>query len=415
MVSRPTIFSEVVFRRGLKPEDAATDGLAFLLSANREVARVFQQYVERITGLRLPPLVLFEAQVSQQGMERPDIVASTGEGSQLLFIENKFWAGLTENQPVQYLKDLIRHSGVLDAAVLVFVCPERSSAMYWDELNRRVKEDRELALMNACGGAPSGASTLVRRFGERLALAVIPWRRLLELLSQAAADAGDRGIVEDVVQLRSLVERVDEEQAFLPLRSEELGAEFGKRWRQYEQLQWQLNTKLAGEPYRMGRYQNSLKLDLGGSGKWQASWIGINLDLWGRYGMTPFWLVVGRWLPHYALVRRTLHTWLADSPPRAFECKLGGQDYLCVPLVPPLGVGKDNVPRDLAAQVAAVRDAIATAGEQATEAVQYDRPPAGLSGEALEDTTSGTQALPEGQSDQTEARATPDDDPTNMR
>jgi hypothetical protein len=35
MVSRPTIFSEVVFRRQLKPEDAATDGLAFLLSANR--------------------------------------------------------------------------------------------------------------------------------------------------------------------------------------------------------------------------------------------------------------------------------------------------------------------------------------------------------------------------------------------
>jgi len=278
MFSRPTIFSEVVFRRQLKPEDAATDGLAFLLSANREAALAFQQYVERITELRLPPLVLFEAQVVQEGMARPDIVASTSDGRQLLFIENKFWAGLTENQPVQYLKDLIRHSGALDAAALVFVCPERSSPMYWDELQRRLKEDRELSLMDAGGGAPSGESTHVRRFGERLALVLIPWPRLLELLSQAA-DAGDRGIVEDVAQLRSLVERMDDEQAFLPLRSEELGAEFGRRWRMYENLQWQLNTKLGGEPYRMGRYQNSLKLDLGGPGKWEASWVGINLDL----------------------------------------------------------------------------------------------------------------------------------------
>jgi hypothetical protein len=379
------------------------------------VALAFQQYVERITDICLPPLVLFESQVVQEGMERPDIVASTGDGRQLLFIENKFWAGLTENQPVQYLKDLIRHSGALDAAVLVFVCPERSSVMYWDELHRRLKGNGELSLMDAGGGVPSGESTHVRRFGERLALVLIPWPRLLELLSQAAADAGDRGIVDDVAQLRSLVERVDEEQAFLPLRSEELGAELGRRWRMYENLPWQLNTKLASEPYRMGRYPNSLKLDLGGPRKWQATWVGVKLELWGRYGMTPFWLVVGRWLPHYGLVRRALHTWLADSPPRAFECKLNGWDHLCVPLVPPLGVGKDNILGDLAAQVAAVRDAIAATEEQATEAMQNDRPPAVPSGEAPEDTISGTDAVPECQPEQTEARGTPDNDPTDTR
>ncbi len=181
----------------------------------------------------------------------------------------------------------------------------------------------------------------------------------------------------------------------------------------YNELQWQLITKLVGEPYRMGRYQNSTKLDLGGSGKWQAQ-VEVNLEFWSRFGMTPFWLYVGRGLPHYELVKRALHTWLADSPPRALECKVGKWDYLCVPLVPPLGVGKDNVLRSLAAQVAAVRDSIAATGEQATEATEHDRPTAGLSGETLEETTSGTDALLELQPEQTEPTGTADD-PTHTR
>jgi hypothetical protein len=174
VVSRPTIFSDVVFRRGLKPEDAATGGLAFVLSANREVASAFKQYVERIASIQLPPLVMFEAQVAQQGMERPDIVASTENNRQLLFIENKFWSGLTENQPVQYLKDLMRHRGAADAAVLIFVCPERSTSMYWDELHRRLKNDPDLGFTGALPEVNSGASPLVHRLDDRLALVVVP-------------------------------------------------------------------------------------------------------------------------------------------------------------------------------------------------------------------------------------------------
>ena len=391
MASRPTIFSDVVFRRGLKPEDAATGGLAFVLSANRAVASAFKQYVERIAGIQLPPLVMFEAQVAQQGMERPDIVASTDNGRQLLFIENKFWSGLTENQPVPYLKALIRHRGAADAAALVFVCPERSTAMYWDELHRRLMNDRELGLMGAAPEVDSGASPLVRRLDDRLALVVVPWFRLLELLSRAAGDVGDKGLLEDVAQLRGLVERVDEEQAFLPFRSEELGAEFGIRWRLYTTIPGLVRGKLVREPYGMGYRQNSSMVGLGGSRKWEA-WIDTHLDLWGRYGMTPFWLMVWRSLPYYEFTKRVLHTWLTDSPPRAFECKLYNQDHLCVPLVPPLGVGKDTVVEDLARQVAALRDAMERAEgvPQMAEATQQHQPPDALSETAPADSMSGT-------------------------
>ena len=230
------------------------------------------------------------------------------------------------------------------------------TGMYWDELHRRLKNDQELELMGATPEATSGASPLVRRLDGRLGLVVVPWFRLLELLSQAAADARDKGLVEDVAQLRGLVERVDEEQAFLPLRADELGAEFGRRWQSYVTVARLVRDKLVHEPYRMGYRHNSSMVGLGG--QWWTA-IDIYTDLWGRYGMTPFWLIVGRWQPHYEFTKRVLHTWLTDSPPRAFDCKLYNQDHLCVPLVPPLGVGKDNVVKELARQVAAVVEEMA--------------------------------------------------------
>lgn len=362
MMSRPTIFAEVVLRRCGRPEDAASDGLVFLLSASRLVRQAFQEYVQRVSGLTLPELVRFEAQIEQQLGGRPDIVAWTADGRQALFIENKFWAGLTENQPVAYLKSLMTHRGDNDAAALVFVCPDRAAAMYSNELRRRI-DDTDL-------GHPQVVETqpLVCRFGDRMALLITTWRRLLDTVAQAAADADDRQLVEDTTQLRGLIEQVDAEQAFLPLRSVELGAEFGRRWREFEQIQWQLVTVLTSQPYGMGYRQNSLTVGLGGPGKWEV-WIGRELELWARYGHTPFWLVVNRRQPHYGFVKGALHSWLATEPADALEVKLWSTDCLCIPLVPQLGVAKDRVLQDLAAQVVKVRQALLGAEESTAAAV----------------------------------------------
>ena len=197
-MSRPTIFSEIVLRRCGKPEDAASDGLVFLLSASRPVRQAFQKYVEWVSGLTLPELVRFEAQVQQQLGGRPDIIASTTDGRQLLFIENKFWAGLTENQPVEYLKELMRHRGDNDAAALVFVCPDRATAMYSDELRRRVDsadwDQRKVV----------NAHPLLCQLDDRLVLLATSWRNVLDKVFQAASDANDRQLMEDTTQLLGL-------------------------------------------------------------------------------------------------------------------------------------------------------------------------------------------------------------------
>ena len=51
-------------------------------------------------------------------------------GAERLFIENKFWAGLTENQPAGYL-DRLRAEG---GAVLLFVVPTKRLPILWPEL-----------------------------------------------------------------------------------------------------------------------------------------------------------------------------------------------------------------------------------------------------------------------------------------
>lgn len=349
MASRGTIFAEIVLRRIPKPEDAATDGLTFVLSATRAIARAFQEYLHLITGLTLPELVSFEAQVQQNLGGRPDIVASTADGRQLLFIENKFWAGLTENQPLNYLEDLKTHSGDKEASALVFVCPHRAFPIYSHEIRRRVEDRLSPEVVRE--------HPLVFKFGDRLALVVLTWQILLEVIGNAASEASDRQLVEDIAQLRGLVEQVDAKNAFLPLRSTELAAEFGKRWSQFNRIQWDLITVLTREPYSMGYYQNSNRVALGGGGKWDV-WVCLELDLWATYGRTPFWLIFQKWTPHYQSARLALHKWLSADPPNAMECKLWNSDCLCIPLVPRLGVCKDDVLRDLATQVAEVREAL---------------------------------------------------------
>jgi len=53
-----------------------------------------------------------------------------------LFVENKFWAGLTDNQPISYLKQLAKYT---QPTVLLVVVPEAREQTVWRELIRRLK------------------------------------------------------------------------------------------------------------------------------------------------------------------------------------------------------------------------------------------------------------------------------------
>ena len=75
-----------------------------------------------------------ETRATGEGGERPDLVGLDGRGTERLIIKAKFWAGLTENQPVAYLERLAE-----EPSALVFVGPESRRVSLWAELRERVE------------------------------------------------------------------------------------------------------------------------------------------------------------------------------------------------------------------------------------------------------------------------------------
>ena len=128
-------------------------------------------------------------------------------------------------------------------------------------------------------------------------LVLIGWVRLLERMG---AMAGDDGIKSDIRQLRGLAQEQDE-QAFLPIRPEELDPHFARRLVWYSLFvdrvvdtegvpqEW-LDIKgfaATSQRYGYGRYCR-----FSGVSESCGLWFGINHERWAKDGNTPLWLRV---------------------------------------------------------------------------------------------------------------------------
>jgi len=73
-------------------------------------------------------------QVGGEDAGRPDLVGINGAGKQVLLVEAKFWAGLTDKQPLVYL-DRLPPGGAL-----LVIAPAGRSTLLWAELRKRLLE-----------------------------------------------------------------------------------------------------------------------------------------------------------------------------------------------------------------------------------------------------------------------------------
>jgi hypothetical protein len=97
------LFGHLVSRFSTSPENLATEALAFIVNRSAPMREALRRLVGR-TGVELPSLARFCSQTGDQQGNIPDLVGLDAMGAERLFIENKFWAGLTENQPAGYLE-----------------------------------------------------------------------------------------------------------------------------------------------------------------------------------------------------------------------------------------------------------------------------------------------------------------------
>jgi hypothetical protein len=279
------LFGHLVSRFSTHPENLATEAMAFILNRSATMREELRRLLGR-TGIELAPLARFRSQAGDEQGNIPDLIGLDTMGAERLFIENKFWAGLTENQPAGYLGRLPAEGG----GVLVFVVPTRRFPIVWNELAH--------SAMTAGTHLPDpeqlAGDLLFTRIAPTTALAVTTWRAVLDSLETVARASGETSSAADIAQLKSLCDVMDTE-AFLPLRVEELtNLEVPQRLIGLANLIRDLSEQAVARGiadrrglvpthgwYTAGRY-----LKIGSFG----AWLGIDHEKWSRYGITPLWV-----------------------------------------------------------------------------------------------------------------------------
>lgn len=183
------------------PEPAATRALHYVLEAAPDVASAF---FERLAGGGFE-IGRIACEWRFDGVQ-PDLAVFDMRGEARLFIENKFEAWLTPNQPVEYLKRLPRNG----QSMLAFIVPEERAESLWAELKERCQgegyalaDESSTKHFRRMRVTKRGLLPLPTRWKWVL---LTSWRWVLDALQQAAAAEGHEAIARDIVQLRGLTE-----------------------------------------------------------------------------------------------------------------------------------------------------------------------------------------------------------------
>lgn len=331
------LFGELATKFGRSPEDLATEGLCCLLR-HSVAAEAFIGDLNEKTGVTLPSSMTFRTQEeAEDGDGQPDMRGIGGDGSTQLLVESKFWAGLTENQPNGYLRELIGTGGVL-----LFLVPHPRRPYIWPKIREEAASEFEVR------GRNSSESSFALRLGEEAALLLQSWRDTLNVMESAVrSEGGLRDLLEDVHQVQSLCDRYSGE-GFLPLRGDEVGQDVGKRIRQLQEItmdlrpriedRWGVNTGLS-----VSKKRHAFTATLHG---FDAT-IGILHVWWARKGQSPFWMRLDTQTPNQQ--DRVLQALKSET-----YAKRGGDarpNSVLVALPPKLGVERDEVIEDLVQQL----------------------------------------------------------------
>lgn len=331
-------------------ENLATEALCFILSQSAPARRAFVVLLSRILGRQLPDLT-FRTQAADPDGTIPDLAGVDGNGRAVVYVEAKFWAGLTKSQPVGYLRRLQREGGL----GLVMVAPANRRETLWPELVRLCQHpDVEMTVDTDTEGE---RSRLVGAFAAPFALT--SWTAVLAELLHATSTAGDTPASEDIRQLRGLCDTM-ETAGFLPLRSEELTGNAARRVEDYCGLADDITAVLVAEDIvSIKGARATASRDFYGrymSFKGHGGLIAYHSGWWARIYPTPLWLrIFGPDAAAMAGIRGALASWMASQPPRAFVAPDGA---VLIPLLLPTGSERHVVLGQLVDQVRTVSSAI---------------------------------------------------------
>ena len=356
-----TLLAHLSARFTRRTEDIAVEALGHIL-ASSEGARNGLHDVLRNGGLKDGDIGFVATQSTGKEGERPDLACHIG-GEERVLIEAKFWAPLTSNQPVTYLKRLMDNN---KPSALLFVAPEAGFVRLWTALQRRIEDAQdesitlgESSLEDGVRAAPTG--------GEHM-LMMTSWETLLKHMESRAKEAEDGAAQNDIQQLRGLAVREDWE-TLLPMRSEQLGPEFPRFVTHINQLVNDAIRKAREEnlidknkrsqkaPDENGYARNISLLPLqellpdANGKKWEQRF-GVNFTLWRDFGETPLWLTARRSWQNWDVLSKKLHAQQSkQSDPIHFVDK-----ECAIPIYLRMGVEYEAVLDDVVKQIKALSD-----------------------------------------------------------
>jgi hypothetical protein len=321
--------------KSAQPENVATEALNYILNRSSIARSAFIQFAKQ-ANVELPDELLFRTQAGGDDNAIPDLVGTDPEAGQVFVVEAKFWAGLTDNQPVAYLNRLPYQT----ASLLLFIAPARRFETLWPELLRRCRNEN-VSVEQSHEEMARGFKAI--KVGTTHTLAITSWQAVLAYILRALETEGEHRVASDVQQLQGLCERMDSG-AFLPLRSEELTSDTGARVRQYCDIVNEVTRKAIAE----GIVSVEGLRATAGEG-WFLRYVTLpdvanslfslrfDADSWAKWRATPLWLGFNAKKRHWH--KEALASLELEQPPRLI---VNGTD-LFVPLHMSTGVEKREV------------------------------------------------------------------------
>ena len=156
-------------------ENVANSSIAYLLNQYPAPRNVLKNILEVES---VPSYFVTELSTISNG--RPDVTGLDANGEKQIIVEGKFWANLTENQPVNYLKELVENGRLL------FLVPDKRKSSLYMEIQKRVGDKDEK-------------------------IYIVSWNHFLDLVEVENSKDHNPALISDLVQLKQLCLKMDEE------------------------------------------------------------------------------------------------------------------------------------------------------------------------------------------------------------
>ncbi len=262
-------------------EDIASESLVYILNKSIKSRAVIGNVINVDTKFNFSDLS-YTTQNVGDNLERPDISGIDEDGKEVLLIEAKFWASLTDNQPNGYLDRL------KDDTVLIFLVPTLRVRVVFDEVLNRIKEkftDIEVDIENQ----------KIRIVSTNQYILIKNWNAILNTIKLKLLEEKDQLLISDVNQIIGFCDTIDNN-SFQPIMDKDLLPSIPKQINSYydvvDKVVDELSNQLKGRililnrtSRKYGYHRYFVIGDLGFA-------VCVKIDLWEKSADTPFWLLI---------------------------------------------------------------------------------------------------------------------------